>query len=1102
MNSQLPPGFRKLRLLEFIALAAAALCGSPSAKAQAFNGSFTFASSDSNVTSFSYNGPAIGGLTVSPLVKAGVTTSSSSGNFRASAWPAGATSGNDTFTGTVDAARYFEFTLTAAAGKLMDLPTLNFGIGRSATGPRQWQWRSSVDGYTSAIPVTTVNAGLTHDAGVLTNPDSNSSWGENIIATSGAAYENLSTITFRLYGYNAESTSGTGGLQGALTFGGTLKNDDSVGNLITVTIEPDSIAEGGAANGTITLSQAAPAGGLAVSLASSDTGEATVPASVVVAQGETTQNFTVQGVADSLFDGDHTLTISATADGYVGGSAPLTVTNIDAEPVFAMSLTAKNTPATQNFDGLGNSTIGNVFSGSLGAQTNFGIIPALSSVAGWYGTQAAGTTASSSPLTANDGSSISSGMFSYGGNGTVDRAYGSLGSGGRVMAFGALIKNDGSETLQTILLSFNAEIWREGAAENTVTFGYGKLGGTVNTTNFLTEASAQNSPPLNIVSPPAEAAAPRDGNLAANRITFTDVPLTGVNLAPGETLFIRWTDDNAAGDDSGIGIDDFSVKGIDAPLVDQPVFSLTAGTYIGNQSVGISNYADYADDFGGDGFSIHYTTDGSTPTAASQLYNNATGIALTDGNGPVILKAIAISNAPVSESFVTSATYVLPKNVADLTALRSSPLHQLYRVTGPVTFTAGTGFRNTKFFQDNGAGIQIDDFSAIVTTSYSAGDNVRNIIGRLASYNGQLQLTPQQDFGAPVSTGNPVTPVARALATLTDADQARLVTIPGVEFESAGSAFGAGGAITNIRDSSLAGFTGIFRNIFGDSDITGALIPGGPNTLTGIVQRSSATVLAIGARNMGDIVYTGAAQLTIRVSRTSLVEGLDGVEHEATVTITRTGSTAGDLVVSLAESPASQLLADVDGSFIYAPLPNTVTITDGNASVDVYVVAKDDSFATGNRSATLTAGAAGFAPADQVFSIEEDDSAAASGFETWAGAGVTPTPGLVEKYAIGGASGPGSGGEKHAIALDSASLNLTAIVRVNDPDLTVVGEAVTNPADFGTPAAISVSGAATADQSGLAADPAFERRIFSVPRGSDPKKFLRLKATLATAPAP
>ncbi len=211
-----------LSLLGVIALV------SPAAQAAVFTGTYSFSGTTGDVASLAYNGTAINNLTVGNLTKVGVTTSSSSGNSRASAWPTGATNGSNTFSGTIDLGKYFEFTLSVDSGFTLDLTSISFGLGRSATGPRQWEWRSNVDSYSATIgSYTSTNAGLTNSSGVLTNPDTNSSWTGNVLDLSGSAYQDLTSITFRLYGYNSEASAGTGGLQGNLSFSGDVVPEPS-----------------------------------------------------------------------------------------------------------------------------------------------------------------------------------------------------------------------------------------------------------------------------------------------------------------------------------------------------------------------------------------------------------------------------------------------------------------------------------------------------------------------------------------------------------------------------------------------------------------------------------------------------------------------------------------------------------------------------------------------------------------------------------------------------------------------------------------------------------------------------------------------------------
>ncbi len=210
----------KKTLIAVLSLAVVSVAG---INAQVFTGNYTFGSGG-NVTSFAYNGTPISNLTVSALTKNAVTTSSNSGNFRASNWPLDA--GNATLTGSIDASKYFEFSLTASEGFTLDLTTFTFGVGRSGTGPRSFQWRSSLDSYASPISgYTATNAALnqTLGDGILSyTADGTTSATGNILTFSTAAFSDLSTVTFRFYGFNSEQSGGTAGLEGNFSFAGEM----------------------------------------------------------------------------------------------------------------------------------------------------------------------------------------------------------------------------------------------------------------------------------------------------------------------------------------------------------------------------------------------------------------------------------------------------------------------------------------------------------------------------------------------------------------------------------------------------------------------------------------------------------------------------------------------------------------------------------------------------------------------------------------------------------------------------------------------------------------------------------------------------------------
>ncbi len=104
----------------------------------------------------------------------------------------------------------------------------------------------------------------------------------------------------------------------AMTGYDALSTEPPPAALSTLTIAPTTVTGGASAQGTVTLSAAAPAGGAAVALSTSGA-EATVPASVTVPQGATSAVFTVTTTAV-------TTTTSVTVSATFGGTRTATLT--------------------------------------------------------------------------------------------------------------------------------------------------------------------------------------------------------------------------------------------------------------------------------------------------------------------------------------------------------------------------------------------------------------------------------------------------------------------------------------------------------------------------------------------------------------------------------------------------------------------------------------------------------------------------------------------------------------------------------------------------------------------------------------------------------
>jgi hypothetical protein len=108
--------------------------------------------------------------------------------FGQSGWPT---------TTTIDPNAYFQFTVTASTGYYLQLNTVTLTIRRSTTGtsgagPQSWSLRSSLDGYSTDLLTGTLTTSY-----------------QTIPVTLPAAFQSIaSTVTFRLYGYNAQVSTG------------------------------------------------------------------------------------------------------------------------------------------------------------------------------------------------------------------------------------------------------------------------------------------------------------------------------------------------------------------------------------------------------------------------------------------------------------------------------------------------------------------------------------------------------------------------------------------------------------------------------------------------------------------------------------------------------------------------------------------------------------------------------------------------------------------------------------------------------------------------------------------------------------------------------
>lgn len=214
----------------------------------------------------------------------------------------------------------------------------------------------------------------------------------------------------------------------------------------------------------------------------------------------------------------------------------------------ALTLTTVNVAVTEDFN-------------TLGTSTGSAVPP------GWEFLESG----SGANLTygASNGSSATGNAYSFGATSATDRAFGSLRTSAVAAMVGTVVTNLTGETVTQLDIQYYGEQWRLGATGRTdqLDFAYSLDASSVGTgTWFDVDA-------LDFVGPvTAGVTGALDGNDPANRV-LVSYSLSGLALAPGASLWLRWSDLEATGSDDGLGIDDFWISAVNRsapPTADVP----------------------------------------------------------------------------------------------------------------------------------------------------------------------------------------------------------------------------------------------------------------------------------------------------------------------------------------------------------------------------------------------------------------------------------------------------------------------------------------------------------------------------------------------------
>jgi len=506
------------------------------------------------------------GISSSSIVRgAGVTATSLANAFSANGWD------NASLATAITDNAYFEFTVKALTGNSVSLSTLDANFRRSGTGPIDFQWQYSLDGFaTSANIGSAINY-----TGTTTNGDA-----QTQIDLSGiSALQNVpsaTTITIRLYGWNATQATGT------FALGRLAGNDLAIGGSVTIppcSGTPSSQAGFGTitpADITATINVTAGVGGdgrvLKINTSNSFTN---------MTDGDNpTANTAYGGGEQVIYNGNGTgpvnvtgLTASTTyylavyeykcvaGRFYLNPGATTSFSTTAATPL-GWQITTTNTAFFVDFDNTANNVNNGQFAGvNLNPNPQPGDLNSNAiAIDGSSGTAAAsfGGTITTGGGTSTGG--VSSGNFFAFEHSTGNRALG-VQPTGTFWSPGSItlrVQNKTGGVLSSLSLAYKIfELNNEGRA-NSFNFQYSTDNATytnVSSLDFTSEETASGTP--------------------AWRAYLRSTTITGLSLADGDYLYLRWVGDDVSGLNSR---DEFALDDISVVANPVSVFAQTGGT--------------------------------------------------------------------------------------------------------------------------------------------------------------------------------------------------------------------------------------------------------------------------------------------------------------------------------------------------------------------------------------------------------------------------------------------------------------------------------------------------------------------------------------------
>ena len=373
--------------------------------------------------------------------------------------------------------------------------------------------------------------------------------------------------------------------------------------------------------------------------------------------------------------------------------------------------------------------------------------------AGWQFNEQGSGAAANGQYSASTGSDNGGNAYSYGASGSSERALGQLRSGSNAIIIGACFQNTSSNTITSLAINYRGELWRAGVGtranpQDQMDFQY-KIGAT-----SVTDASGwADVNDLDFVSQPQPVGAV-NGNAVFS--TPTGV-ISGLNIPPGGTFFIRWTDQDPSGADDGMGIDDFNLTpgfssgatmSINGPInvseaAGTATFTVSISSPAGPGGVSFTVNTVNGTATGGQDFTAITNQVFTIPSGASSIPVNVTIIndSLSEGDETF---SVVISNPTVGYTIVSSTGVATindddPLRISQIqgSGLRSPFENQNVFTRGIVTQVIGKGYFVQSLASDDDGDPSTSEglfvFTGTAGAKPAVGDTV-NINGRVTEY--------------------------------------------------------------------------------------------------------------------------------------------------------------------------------------------------------------------------------------------------------------------------------------------------------------------------------------------------------------------------------